>query len=122
MSRRTLSPVTVSDSARVVGMPSAAIASLPMNSRTEERSTARPSAVREYGVSPAPCDRNAGRVSSVSRLSILAVPLAMSPCTLQQQHRAAGRRLRQRLASSCSSRRASRGARGNVKKPFFQEF
>ena len=55
MSRMTLAPVVTRDSARVVGMPSAASDSLAINSRTLLRSTARPSADREYGVSPAPC-------------------------------------------------------------------
>ena len=41
-------------SARVVGMPRAAIASEHRNSRIDERSTARPSPIREYGVRPAP--------------------------------------------------------------------
>ena len=41
-------------SARVVGMPSAFIASEQRNSRIDERSTARPSPMREYGVRPAP--------------------------------------------------------------------
>ena len=41
-------------SARVVGMPSAAMASEHRNSRMDERSTARPSPRREYGVRPAP--------------------------------------------------------------------
>jgi hypothetical protein len=40
------------DSARVVGTPRWCIASLHRNSRSEERSTARPSALREYGVGP----------------------------------------------------------------------
>ncbi|MNT20653.1 hypothetical protein D3C72_1559680 [compost metagenome] len=42
------------DSARDVGMPSAAMASEQRNSRIDERSTARPSPMREYGVAPAP--------------------------------------------------------------------
>ena len=48
------SPVVTRQSERVVGMPSAAIASWPRNSRTLERSTARPSERRLYGVRPAP--------------------------------------------------------------------
>lgn len=42
----TWSPVATRLSARVVGTPMAAIASLAMYSRIEERSTARPSAMR----------------------------------------------------------------------------
>src|ERR1051325_4581312 len=52
MSRITISPVATKLSARVVGTPSQCIASLHRNSRSDERSTARPSAVREYGVFP----------------------------------------------------------------------
>lgn len=53
MSRRTASPVATRERARVVGMPSATNASDAANSRTDDRSTARPSARREYGVDPA---------------------------------------------------------------------
>jgi len=42
------------DSARVVGTPRWCIASLHTSSRSDERSTARPSARREYVVGPAP--------------------------------------------------------------------
>lgn len=51
----TWSPVATRLSARVVGTPSACIASLAMYSRMLLRSTARPSAMRLYGVRPAPC-------------------------------------------------------------------
>ena len=44
MSRTTVSPVATRHSARVVGTPRWCIASLHRNSRTDERSTARPSA------------------------------------------------------------------------------
>jgi len=54
VSRRTGSAEPVMHRARVVGTPSPAMASEPRNSRIEERSTARPSPMREYGVSPAP--------------------------------------------------------------------
>ena len=53
-SRRTGASEPVMHSARLVGMPSACMASLHRNSRMELRSTARPSPMREYGVSPAP--------------------------------------------------------------------
>ena len=52
--RRTFSPVATTQRARVVGIPSAAIASDARNSRTHERSTARPSKRRLKGVTPAP--------------------------------------------------------------------
>lgn len=42
------------DKARVVGIPSACIASEQRYSRMEERRTARPSALREKGVRPEP--------------------------------------------------------------------
>mmetsp|Transcript_2302 Transcript_2302/g.10456 ORF Transcript_2302/g.10456 Transcript_2302/m.10456 type:complete len:275 (+) Transcript_2302:1139-1963(+) len=45
---------TTNDSARVVSTPSACIASDARNSRTEDRSTARPSAPRQKGVGPPP--------------------------------------------------------------------
>ena len=54
VSRRTGSGEPVTHSARVVGMPSACIASEHRNSRIDERSTARPSPMREYGVRPLP--------------------------------------------------------------------
>lgn len=47
LSRTTVSPVPTRLSARVVGTPRWCIASLHRNSRSEERSTARPSAKRE---------------------------------------------------------------------------
>ena len=50
----TCSPVATRLSARVVGTPRWCIASLQRNSRIDDRSTARPSALREYGVGPAP--------------------------------------------------------------------
>ena len=54
VSRRTGASEPTMASARVVGMPSAAMASEHRYSRIDERSTARPSAMREYGVMPAP--------------------------------------------------------------------
>lgn len=58
--RTTPSPVITTQRQRVVGTRSAAIASDARNSRTHERSTARPSNCREYGVVPAPlsCSSN----------------------------------------------------------------
>jgi hypothetical protein len=47
-------PVVTKLSARVVGTPKWCSASLAKNSRIDERSTARPSPAREYGVRPAP--------------------------------------------------------------------
>jgi len=47
MSRTTASPVATRLNARVVGTPSACMASEHTNSRKLERSTARPSALRE---------------------------------------------------------------------------
>ena len=47
VSRRTGRSEPVMHSARVVGMPSACMASLARNSRIDERSTARPSPMRE---------------------------------------------------------------------------
>mmetsp|Transcript_47748 Transcript_47748/g.113050 ORF Transcript_47748/g.113050 Transcript_47748/m.113050 type:complete len:310 (+) Transcript_47748:538-1467(+) len=46
--------LTMRESARVVGTPSAHIASDAKNSRTDDRSTARPSAPRQNGVRPPP--------------------------------------------------------------------
>ncbi|KAG1524347.1 hypothetical protein G6F50_018539 [Rhizopus delemar] len=54
VSRMTGSSDPTSASARVVGIPNPCMASLARYSRTEERSTARPSPIREYGVMPAP--------------------------------------------------------------------
>eukprot|EP00965_Chrysotila_dentata_P139453 4610911-Pleurochrysis_carterae.AAC.3 len=48
--RRTPSPVRTTESARVVGTPSAAMASEAKNSRRADRSTARPSNPREKGL------------------------------------------------------------------------
>ena len=61
LSRKTGKSEPVMHSARVVGMPSAAIASEHRNSRIDERNTARPSPMREYGVSPAPLSCNSMR-------------------------------------------------------------
>ncbi len=52
VSRNTVSPVVTAASARVVGMPSAAIASLTTYSRSTGPSAARPSPPRENGVGP----------------------------------------------------------------------
>ena len=52
MSRTTCSPVATRLSARVVGTPRWCIASLHRNSRTDERSTARPSARARVGRGP----------------------------------------------------------------------
>ena len=54
VSRITLSPVITAASERVVGMPSAAIASLTTYSRSTGPSAARPSPRRENGVGPEP--------------------------------------------------------------------
>ena len=54
VSRTTFSPVMTAASDRVVGMPSAAIASLTMYSRSTGPSAARPSPRRENGVGPDP--------------------------------------------------------------------
>src|SRR6056297_2171701 len=53
-SRTTVSPVVTAARARVVGTPSAAIASETMYSRITGPSQARPSPIRENGVLPAP--------------------------------------------------------------------
>ena len=58
MSLTTLAPVPAMLSALDVGMPRWYIASLPMNSRMEDLMTALPSAMREYGVLPAPLSCN----------------------------------------------------------------
>ena len=65
-SRRTDAGDPVMHSARVVGTPRPCMASLHRNSRMLERSTARPSPMREYGVRPAP-------------LSWISSPAAVSP-------------------------------------------
>ena len=52
VSRITTSPVVTAASARVVGMPNAAIASLTTYSRRTGPSAALPSPPREYGVRP----------------------------------------------------------------------
>ena len=54
LSRMTGSSPAAIASARVVGIPSASSASLARNSRTVERTTARPSPKRENAVRPAP--------------------------------------------------------------------
>ena len=54
VSRYTGSPVVTTARLRVVGMPSACIASLMMYSRSMGPSAARPSPRRENGVGPAP--------------------------------------------------------------------
>src|SRR3954451_3327646 len=54
VSRTTFSPVTTAASARVVGMPNAAIASLTTYSRRTGPSAARPSPRRENGVGREP--------------------------------------------------------------------
>jgi hypothetical protein len=54
VSRQTGSPLVTAASARVVGIPSAAIPSLTMYSRSTGPRGARPSPRREYGVGPAP--------------------------------------------------------------------
>ena len=55
-SRQTSSPVDTTASAPVVGIPSAAIASLTMYSRRTGPSAARPSPRRENGVGPDPLE------------------------------------------------------------------
>ena len=54
VSRRTVSPLSTAANVRVVGMPSAAIASLTIYSRNTGPSAARPSPRRENGVGPLP--------------------------------------------------------------------
>ena len=54
-------------SARVLGMPRACIASEHRNSRIDERSTARPSPMREYGVLPEPLSCSSHSLPSVPR-------------------------------------------------------
>ena len=54
ISRGTVEDDVTMVAALVVGMPSACIASEHRNSLMLDRSTFRPSAVREYGVVPAP--------------------------------------------------------------------
>jgi hypothetical protein len=56
VSRQTGSPVVTAASVRVVGIPSAAIASLRMYSRRKGPSAARPSPCRENGVGPDPLE------------------------------------------------------------------
>ena len=53
-SRATISPVNATARLRVVGIPSACIASLTMYSRSIGPSAARPSPLRENGVMPEP--------------------------------------------------------------------
>ena len=69
-SRMTRSPVVATASARVVGMPSAAIASLTRYSRSTGPSAARPSPPRENGV------RSGALELDVAPLSVLADDLA----------------------------------------------
>mmetsp|Transcript_13105 Transcript_13105/g.30909 ORF Transcript_13105/g.30909 Transcript_13105/m.30909 type:complete len:208 (-) Transcript_13105:414-1037(-) len=69
-SRSTRVSEVTSAAARVVGMPRWCIASEQRNSRIDERSTLRPSAVREKGVSPAPLSCSSHRSPS---------PLTSSP-------------------------------------------
>ena len=64
VSRRTGSPVVTAASARVVGTPSAAMASLTMYSRSTGPSAARPSPSREKGVRPEPLSWMSRRVPS----------------------------------------------------------
>ncbi|CFW38429.1 Uncharacterised protein [Bordetella pertussis] len=54
VSRMTGSSDTTRARERLVGMPRPCMASLARYSRTDERNTARPSPMREYGVMPAP--------------------------------------------------------------------
>ena len=64
VSRITGSPVVTAASDRVVGMPSAAIASLTMYSRSTGPSAARPSPRRENGVGPEPLSWMSRRMPS----------------------------------------------------------
>src|SRR5438270_3495122 len=66
VSRQTGSPVVTAASARVVGIPSAAIASLTMYSRRTGPSAARPSPSRENGVGPDPLSWMSRRTPSRS--------------------------------------------------------
>ncbi len=80
MSRTTSSPVVTNDNARVVGTPRWYIASLQRNSRIEDRSTALPSADREYGVIPEPFNCNSSVFSPVSTSpNVIALPSPSCP-------------------------------------------
>ena len=68
-SRITGSPVATAASERVVGMPSAAIASLMMYSRSTGPSAARPSPRRENGVGPEPFSWMSRRMPSGPTIS-----------------------------------------------------
>ena len=68
-SRTTGSPVVTAASARVVGTPSAAIASLTTYSRSTGPSAARPSPPRENGVRPAPLSWMSRRLPSLPTTS-----------------------------------------------------
>ena len=69
VSRITRSPVVTAASARVVGMPSACMASLTRYSRSTGPSAARPSPPREKGVRPAPLSCTSRRVPPRSTTS-----------------------------------------------------
>ena len=69
VSRITCSPDVTAASERVVGMPSANIASLTMYSRSTGPSAARPSPRRENGVGPDPLSWMSRRTPSLSMTS-----------------------------------------------------
>jgi hypothetical protein len=64
-----------------VGTPRWCIASLHRNSRIDERSTARPSALREYGVGPAPfnCSSHRSPAALIASPSVIARPSPSCP-------------------------------------------
>ena len=96
MSRRTWSPVSTRLSARVVGTPRWCIASLQRNSRIDERSTARPSARREYGVGPAPlsCSSHRWPDAFSTSPSVIARPSPSCPAQCAELMAAVVRRVR----------------------------
>ena len=59
------------------------MASLHRNSRTEERSTARPSAVREYGVMPAPLSCSSQRSPAAFTVSPRVIARPSPSCPAQ---------------------------------------
>jgi hypothetical protein len=82
-SRSTVVSDVTSVAARVDGIPSPHMASEQTNSRRLERSTLRPSAVRLYGVGPAPLICSSYRPSSPTTSPIkMAAPSPSCPAKL----------------------------------------